>query len=92
MVSNGFLFVFIGCVVAAFFAGFVWPFYNLVPEYVTEQVTVVDNSGGTCYIKTDDNFLIPAGNVCGDAKANDRISVEYDVKIKDRMDAAVRHP
>ena len=36
--------------------------------------------------------MIPAGDACGDAKADDRIQVEYDIKIKDRMDAAVRHP
>jgi hypothetical protein len=78
--------------IAVFFAVAVWPFYNLIPEYVTEEVTVVSNSDGKCYVKTDDNFLIPAGNVCGDAKMNDRISVEYDVKIKSRMDAAIRQP
>ena len=90
--SNAKLAIAIACIVAAFFAGFVWPFYNLIPEYVTEEVTVVDNSDGKCHVHTDDNYLIPAGNVCGDAKAGDRIPVEYDVKIKDRMDAAVRHP
>jgi hypothetical protein len=78
--------------IAAFFAVAVWPFWNLMPEYIIEEVTVVSNSGGKCYIYTDDNFTIPAGDVCGDAKANDRIQVEYDVKIKDRMNAAVRHP
>ena len=85
------LFIIAGLVVA-FFAGFVWPFYNLIPEYVTEEVRVVDNKDGKCFIHTDDNYMIPAGDVCGDAKAGDRIPVEYDVKIKDRMDAAVRHP
>ena len=82
----------IGAIFAAFCAGFVWPFYNLIPEYVTEEVTVVDNSDGKCHVHTDDNYLISTGNVCGDAEAGDRISVTYDIKIKDRMDEAVRHP
>lgn len=86
------LFVIIMVCVIVFFAVAVWPFYNLIPEYITEEVTIVDNKDGMCYIKTDDNFMIPAGDACGNAKAGDRIPVEYDVKIKDRMDAAVRHP
>ena len=52
----------------------------------------MDNSDGQCHVKTDDNYLVPAGDVCGDAKTGDRIPVEYDIKIKDRMGAAVRHP
>lgn len=90
--SPGKLFVIILVCIAVFFAVAVWPFYNLIPEYVTEEVRVVSNSEDMCYIHTDDNFMIPAGDACGDAKPNDRIQVEYDVKIKDRMDAAVRHP
>ena len=86
------LYIIVFVCVAVFFAVAVWPFYNLIPEYVTEEVSVVDNSDGQCYIKTDDNYMIPAGDVCGDANAGDRIPVEYDIKIKDRMDAAVRHP
>jgi hypothetical protein len=92
MESNVTLLLIMGGLIAAFFAGFVWPFYNLIPEYVTEEVLIVDNKQGKCFIKTDDNYLIPAGDACGDAKAGDRIPVEFDVKIKDRMDAAVRHP
>lgn len=90
--SPGKLFVIVFACIAVFFAVAVWPFYNLMPEYVTEEVRVVSNSDGKCYIHTDDNYMIPAGDACGDAKADDRILVEYDVKIKDRMDAAVRHP
>jgi len=86
------LFVIIMACIIVFFVVAVWPFWNLISEYITEEVRVVDNSDGKCYIHTDDNFMIPAGDACGDAKANDRILVEYDVKIKDRMDAAVRHP
>ncbi|MEX0861341.1 hypothetical protein [Nitrosopumilus sp.] len=86
------LYVIIFALIAVFFATAVWPVWNLIPEYVTEEVRVASNSEGKCYIHTDDNFLIPAGDACGNAKADDRIQIEYDVKIKDRMDAAVRHP
>ncbi|MGY5149701.1 MAG: hypothetical protein ACW9W3_06530 [Candidatus Nitrosopumilus sp. bin_68KS] len=86
------LYVIVFVLIAVVFATAVWPFWNLIPEYITEEVRVVSNSDGKCYIHTDDNFMIPAGDVCGDAKPNDRIMVEYDVKIKDRMNAAVRHP
>ena len=77
--------------IGAFFAGFVWPFYNLIPDYQIESAKVVYNGDDGCMVKTMDNYLVPA-NGCGDAKPGDFVPIEYDVKIKDRMDAAVRHP
>ena len=86
------LFVIIMACVVVFFAVAVWSFYNLIPEYITEEAVIIDNKDGICYIKTDDNFMISTGDTCGNAKDGDIIPVKYDVKMKDRMDAAVRHP
>ena len=89
--ARGTLFVVMFACIAVFFAVAVWPFYNLIPEYITGKGTVVSNSDGKCYIHTDGNFMITADHACGNAKADDRILVEDNVKIKDRMDAGVRH-
>ena len=59
--------------VIVFFAVAVWPFYNLVPEYVSEQIRVASNVDGECYIHTDDNFMIPAG----DAVVTQRQTTEF---------------
>jgi len=75
----------------AIFGGFIWPFYNLMPEYVTETAEIIVNDNRGCYVQTMDNYLIKA-NKCGDAEPGEFRSVEYDAKIKQRMDASVRHP
>jgi len=41
--SPGKLFLIIFACIAVFFAVAVWPFYNLIPEYVTEEVRIVSN-------------------------------------------------
>lgn len=69
---------------------FVWPFWNLIPQYVTEEVKVVYvDDQGRCVVQTmPDNFLIPIGKC--NANPGDVISAEYDVKIKERMIQSIR--
>jgi hypothetical protein len=68
---------------------FVWPFYNLIPSYVTETVTVIyKDDQGRCVVQTLDNFLVPIGQC--DANPGDTISAEYDIKIKERLVQSIR--
>lgn len=68
---------------------FVWPFYNLIPSYVTESVKVVyKDEQGRCIALTSDNFLVPIGKC--DASPGDTITAEYDVKIKERLVQSIR--
>ena len=68
---------------------FVWPFYNLIPSYVTETVTVVyKDEQGRCVAQTVDNFLVPIGKC--DANPGDTITAEYDAKIKERLVQSIR--
>ena len=61
-----------------------FPFWNLIPEYVTETVELVYvHEDGGCVILTEDNFLFPI-NGC-EGKVGQKITVTYDVKIKDRI-------
>jgi hypothetical protein len=63
---------------------FVWPFYNLMPSYVTESVLIVyKDDQGRCVAQTTDDFLVPIGPC--DANPGDIITAEYDVKIKERV-------
>ncbi|MEW6589056.1 MAG: hypothetical protein AB1299_07835 [Thermoproteota archaeon] len=68
---------------------FVWPFYNLIPSYVTETVQIVyKDDQGRCVAQTSDNFLVPIGPC--DANPGDTITAEYDVKIKERLVQSIR--
>ncbi|MEM2785404.1 MAG: hypothetical protein QXW37_04695 [Candidatus Nitrosotenuis sp.] len=68
---------------------FVWPFYNLIPSYVTETVQVVYKDGqGRCVAQTSDNYLVPIGPC--NANPGDTITAEYDVKIKERLVQSIR--
>jgi hypothetical protein len=68
---------------------FVWPFYNLIPNYVTETVTIVyKDDQGRCVAQTADNFLVPIGKC--DANQGDTITAEYDAKIKERLIQSIR--
>lgn len=68
---------------------FVWPFYNLIPNYVTETVQVVyKDDQGRCVAQTSDNYLVPIGPC--DANPGDTITAEYDVKIKERLVQSIR--
>lgn len=61
----------------------VFPFWNLIPSMVTEQVKVVYVENGKCVVETNDGYNIP--NIpCNNAKVGDNITASYDVKVKDR--------
>lgn len=60
----------------------VFPFWNLLPHMVTEEVQVkaVDQSG--CYVQTHDGFVIhvPPCN----AKPGENITATFDGKVRER--------
>jgi len=62
----------------------VWPFWNLIPQYVTEKVKVVSIDQNGCYADTSDNYLVKLTG-CTNAKVGDYIMGTYDVKIKQRQ-------
>ncbi len=53
----------------------VFPFWNLIREEVLEEVTVLNNDEGTCYVETEDN--IP--KIIEDCLLNpgDRVTIKY---------------
>ena len=61
----------------------VFPFWNLIPDMVTEKVRVVYKEGDKCTVETSDGFNIPH-IPCANAKIGDNITASYDVKVKDR--------
>lgn len=71
------------------FGVFVWPFWNLIPSYVTEEVLVVYvDDQGRCVAQTVDNYLVPIGKC--DAEVGETLVAEYDVKVKERMVQSIR--
>jgi hypothetical protein len=60
----------------------VFPFWNLIPRMVNEEVQVkaVDQNG--CYVQTHDGFVIhiPPCN----AKPGENITATFDAKIRER--------
>jgi hypothetical protein len=80
--------VIIGFIVTIF-GVFVWPFWNLIPNYVTEEVMIVYvDDQGRCVAQTADNHLVPIGKC--DAKVGEIVTAEYDVKVKERMVQSIR--
>lgn len=63
----------------------VFPFWNLLPRHVTEEVKVVyvDESG--CTVETSDHFIIKIGPCEG--KPGETITATFDGKIKERARA-----
>ena len=60
----------------------VFPFWNLIPSMVTEQMKVVYVEDGKCTAQTVDGYIIR--NIPCTAKVGDNITASYDVKVKDR--------
>jgi hypothetical protein len=60
----------------------VFPFWNLIPRMVSEEVQVkaVDQNG--CYVQTHDGFVIhiPPCN----AKPGENITATFDAKVRER--------
>lgn len=75
--------------IVTLFDVFVWPFWNLVPDYVTWQVQVMyAYDRGRYVVLTTDSYLIPIGGC--DTKVGDTITAVFDVKIKERMVQSIR--
>ena len=76
------LIAFLGSIV--FLATIVWPFWNLIPEQVTETVEIVyKDKAGNCVIETSDQYLIPIGEC--EENVGDTVSMTYDEKTKTRI-------
>lgn len=60
----------------------VFPFWNLIPHMVTEEVTVRSSDQSGCYVETSDHFVIkiPPCN----AKPGQNITATFDAKVRDR--------
>ncbi len=60
----------------------VFPFWNLFPKMITEEVKVVYVDQTSCTVETSDGLIvkIPPCN----AKPGDNITATYDAKIKER--------
>ncbi|MDE1830501.1 MAG: hypothetical protein KGI25_09280 [Thaumarchaeota archaeon] len=60
----------------------VFPFWNLIPNTVTETVTVreVDQSG--CYVETSDHFVIHVPPC--HAQVGQNITATFDAKVRER--------
>ena len=60
----------------------VFPFWNLIPANVTEQVTVKATDESGCYVETQDHFVvhIPPCH----AKPGDNITATFDSKVRMR--------
>jgi len=60
----------------------VFPFWNLIPNMVTEKLRVVYVEAGKCTAETSDGYVIR--NIPCDAKIGDNITASYDAKVKER--------
>lgn len=63
----------------------VFPFWNLLPRHITEEVKVVHVDESGCTVETSDHFIIKIG-LC-DGKPGETITATFDGKIKDRARA-----
>lgn len=60
----------------------VFPFWNLIPNKVTEAVKVVAVDESGCTAETHDKFIVKIGPC--NAKPGDNITASFDSKIRDR--------
>ena len=60
----------------------VFPFWNLIPNTVTETVTVreVDSSG--CWVETQDHFVVHVPPC--HAQPGDNVTATFDAKVRER--------
>ena len=63
----------------------VWPIWNLIPQYVTEQVKVVSVDQNGVWADTQDNYLVKLVGHYSNVQSGQYIMGTYDVKIKQRM-------
>ena len=76
--------IFVGAIAAAIIvmAVVVFPFWNLIPNKVTETVKVVSVDASGCTAETHDGFDVKIGPC--NAKPGDTITATFDGKIRDR--------
>lgn len=60
----------------------VWPVWNLIPQYVTEQVKVVSVDQSGVWADTQDNYLVKLTGSYHNVSPGDHIMGTYDLKIK----------
>jgi hypothetical protein len=60
----------------------IFPFWNLIPNNVTEMVRVVEVDQSGCTAETHDGFDVKIGQC--NAKPGDNITATFDGKIRDR--------
>lgn len=60
----------------------IFPFWNLIPKDVTENVKIVSVDSSGCMAETLDKFLVKV-NPCN-VKVGDIVQATFDGKIKDR--------
>ena len=60
----------------------VFPFWNLIPNTVTEVVTVRQSDSSGCYVETKDHFVVkvPPCN----AQPGQNITATFDAKVRER--------
>jgi len=63
----------------------VWPVWNLIPQYITEQVKVVSVDQSGVWADTKDNYLVKLTGSYHNVSPGDYIMGTYDMKIKQRM-------
>jgi hypothetical protein len=86
MVSTNAVFVAVlVCIAIIILAFIVFPFWNLIPDMVTETGTIVLKSESGCVVETTDKFLVTVDSC--DGNVGDVTHVEFDVKIKQRARA-----
>lgn len=65
----------------------IWPVWNLIPQYVTEQVKVVSVDQSGVWADTQDNYMVKLTGSYHNVSPGDHIMGTYDAKIKQRMDS-----
>lgn len=53
----------------------VFPFWNLIREDVFEEVEILSNDGGTCYVETDDDIPKTIGGCT--AQAGETVTIRF---------------
>ena len=54
----------------------IFPFWHLIREDVYEQVTILANNAGTCYVETADNIPKTVEN-CSSFKSGDTVTIKF---------------
>ena len=60
----------------------VYPFWNLIPNTVTETVTVKEVDQNGCYVETGDHFVIHVPPC--HAQVGQNITATFDAKVRER--------